>query len=400
MGNFNKERHLLETIKCYDFFGLEFDESLLENIQVLEEDFELFLDVIDIIGYNEITIKLINKNLPKDYDLTKFPKELLNEMYNETISYNIIGTCWDYSIRIWNQDGKMINYLKDHTDLITYVGYSPDNECMISASKDCTIKFWNAVTNKSVDTCTYHADNQLSSMCCSSDNKYFIVGFNDKSIHIYELTTKKRITTIRGHTSTINSICCSHDNKYILSGSNDNTIRVWKFPTGTLINTLLEHTAAVTHICYSVDNNFFVSGSDDHTIRLWDAKIFSVLLILANDIFWIKDLYFSPNNKYVVSICSDRNIKIWNIQTTDLNKIKTPTNILNKKCEYIWSSCCLPISESDQQYIVIATSDNVQIYNIETGNLIKKFDKSVHSIRCIKNNECDLEKRIKKIIMI
>jgi len=61
-------------VKCYDFFGLDHDFSLISDLNIPAEGFELLLDVVDLIGYNDQTIKLIIKNMPEEYSLKNSPK--------------------------------------------------------------------------------------------------------------------------------------------------------------------------------------------------------------------------------------------------------------------------------------------------------------------------------------
>lgn len=80
--------HFLESFKCRDFFGLTIDQSLLLNLKVPPEGFDILINVIDFLEYTDDNIKIINKNFPcgdklnrklsikKDsqtYDLSKFP---------------------------------------------------------------------------------------------------------------------------------------------------------------------------------------------------------------------------------------------------------------------------------------------------------------------------------------
>ena len=72
----------LELYKCYDFLCIEYNSKNISNIKILHNEFEQFLDCIETIGYNDFTIKMLRKNIPEDYDLTKFPKNLLIEIDN------------------------------------------------------------------------------------------------------------------------------------------------------------------------------------------------------------------------------------------------------------------------------------------------------------------------------
>jgi len=146
--------HLLELIKCRCFFGLDIDQSLLDNIKVNKEDFDLLLDVIDLIGYNENNIKIITDNLPKEYDLSELPTELLNKILTLAESPNIAAAYDDGSIKIWNiLTGDLINTINDRPDPGTICG-APTNTCIsfrndildpciASISFNNKIKIWN-----------------------------------------------------------------------------------------------------------------------------------------------------------------------------------------------------------------------------------------------------------------
>src|SRR3989337_2255793 len=46
-------QHLLETIKCWDFLGIPFKpDVVLRNLRVPTTGFDLLLDVIDLVGYD------------------------------------------------------------------------------------------------------------------------------------------------------------------------------------------------------------------------------------------------------------------------------------------------------------------------------------------------------------
>ena len=54
---------------------------------------------------------------------------------------------------VWDtHSGKQLNTLKGHTDLITCIAYSPDNQYIATGSEDQTVKIWNATTGNLVQT--------------------------------------------------------------------------------------------------------------------------------------------------------------------------------------------------------------------------------------------------------
>ena len=83
--------YILNLYKCLDFFGLKIDRSPLHKVRVSSENnFDLVLDVVDLIGYDHETINLLLKHLPHEYDLSTVSKELLNEMLKCSMLYKIL----------------------------------------------------------------------------------------------------------------------------------------------------------------------------------------------------------------------------------------------------------------------------------------------------------------------
>jgi hypothetical protein len=114
IGNLPRWQHLLESFKCKLFFGISTDPELLADLDVPAAGFELLLEVIELVGYNEHTIWSINKNLPVAYDVSQFPPELINAMLETAILHNIVYTSDVGEVTIWD--------LETHIEVNTFRG--------------------------------------------------------------------------------------------------------------------------------------------------------------------------------------------------------------------------------------------------------------------------------------
>src|SRR4051812_40847053 len=74
--NSNYESRLNEVV-CRNFLGLDFDPSILDNLEIPENGFEMLLDAVNIVGYNEMTVKILHRHIPEKYSILNFSKELL-----------------------------------------------------------------------------------------------------------------------------------------------------------------------------------------------------------------------------------------------------------------------------------------------------------------------------------
>lgn len=99
------------------------------------------------------------------------------------------------------------------------------------------------------------------------DNK-LISASGDGTVGIWDLTTGKKLHTLKGHKEAVTTLEYS-DNK-LFSGSEDNTIKMWNFKTGKLIKTLKGHKADVEAL--AVSKNRLYSGGEDNQIKVWSIK--------------------------------------------------------------------------------------------------------------------------------
>ena len=113
---------------------------------------------------------------------------------------------------------------------------------------------------------------------CELSNGWVVSGSDDKTLKVWDMTTKKVCCTMIGHMLCV--LCVvemkrrrSADNNQIIivSGSMDHTIRIWNGTTGQCLRVLRGHTTAVLEVVELSDGTL-LSGSSDKTIRQWNIN--------------------------------------------------------------------------------------------------------------------------------
>ncbi|KAI6932976.1 coatomer beta, partial [Hortaea werneckii] len=64
------------------------------------------------------------------------------------------------------------------------------------------------------------------------------------------------------------------DKPYLLTTSDDRTVKIWDYTTKALIATLEGHTSNVSFACYHPELPVIISGSEDGTIKIWHANTY------------------------------------------------------------------------------------------------------------------------------
>ncbi|AKI79629.1 putative BTB/POZ domain-containing protein [Acanthamoeba polyphaga mimivirus] len=72
----------LEYHICCNYFLI--DNKFPDIVNINKSCFDDLLNLIDKINYNDVTIRLLAKNLPSNYDLSKLPLELVKKMRNKS----------------------------------------------------------------------------------------------------------------------------------------------------------------------------------------------------------------------------------------------------------------------------------------------------------------------------
>ncbi|PWZ03691.1 WD40 repeat-like protein, partial [Testicularia cyperi] len=145
--------------------------------------------------------------------------------------------------------------LRSHLDAVRAVAFTQNELCLLSASDDNTVKFWNL---------DLHALNSQNSAKSGTDSQPLV--------------------TFRGHSAGVTSIAVSPSKRCFYSGSLDSSIRVWQLPDKNTsvyppfektmqIGTLVGHTQAVWDLALlpnrSDDEGLLASASADGTVKIW-----------------------------------------------------------------------------------------------------------------------------------
>ena len=136
--------------------------------------------------------------------------------------------------------------LKGCTNSVESEAFSSDSKQLASASRDKTVRLWDATTHKLLQTLKGHKD-WVTSVAFSSDGKQ--LASVSAAVRLWDATTGKLLQTLEG-TGLAETVAFSSDGKQ-LALDWGNTIQLWDITTGELLQTLKGHKDRVTSIAFS-----------------------------------------------------------------------------------------------------------------------------------------------------
>ena len=175
-------------------------------------------------------------------------------------------------VRIWDlETGTLVRRLTGQQQAVTGVAYSPDGRYLASASRDQTVKVWNAATGEEFPALRHSG--AVLALAFSPDSHYLASGGTDKTITLWEVGTWRNVRTFRGQNAKICSLAFSPDHRRLASGADDSgmkgEVKIWDLETGQELLTLTEDHGAILGLAFSPDNKRLYSGSRGGALHVW-----------------------------------------------------------------------------------------------------------------------------------
>ncbi len=152
----------------------------------------------------------------------------------------------------------------------------------------------------------------LLALAMSPNGKIAATGSNDRTVILWDVSTGKELTQLKGHRSAVTALAFSKNSKLLLTGSGDRTASLWDADSGKETLLFPNHKGAVMSLALSPDASQLVVGVDNGQGVVWDAKTGKPLRPLDEHNKAISATVFSPDGKRVLLASLDRTASLWN----------------------------------------------------------------------------------------
>jgi WD40 repeat protein len=143
--------------------------------------------------------------------------------------------------------------------------YRPDQEILISASRDGVVKVWDLQAGEelfSVNTWSI-----VFAISIDADEDSFTIRTKQQVVKSWSLRTEEVLTPSQKQPRSIASVTVN-EGRHLISGSRK-TIKIWDLHAAREVCLLQGHSSLVTAVAVSGDRPLLVSGSEDRTVKIW-----------------------------------------------------------------------------------------------------------------------------------
>lgn len=202
-----------------------------------------------------------------------------------------------------------LDYVAKHHDFnVTAVSFLADNSTVVFGDSNGDVNIHSLEITRVPDTLKGHKD-EVTSLAVSADGRCIVSGSKDHTVRLWDRSNKKHIVSkvLNSHSDSVSSVSISADGRWIVSGSHDYTVRIWDTCSSPISNAVLyEHKSRVNSVCISGNGRWIVSGSDDYTVRLCDTSTKPISVnVLHRETFIVRCVSVSRDGRWIVWACSD-----------------------------------------------------------------------------------------------
>lgn len=167
-----------------------------------------------------------------------------------------------------------------HTSGITTMKYSPDAKVYASGSRDGSIKIWDCVSNRCVNTFVKaHGGAEVCSVTFTRNGKYLLSSGKDSLVKLWELNTSRCLIAYTGAGTTgkqehKTQAVFNHTEDFVMFPDEATTsLCAWNSRNASRKHLLsLGHNGPVRHISHSPTTAAFLTCSDDFRARFWSRR--------------------------------------------------------------------------------------------------------------------------------
>ena len=279
-----------------------------------------------------------------DIKTGKHVRSFGNKVYIASISPNdkyIACGNNDGTVSVWDvSTGEHINSFKGYGKNVLSLSFSHNNQ-YLATTEDCnsddkkhSVKIWEVQSGKciakfniAVATSSVLA-NQLADF--SLDGHYLAVATHWQ-VRLYNFNTKEWDNEKMEHNAIVNSVSFSPDGRYLVSASYDKSIRVWDLSSKRCVHILEGHTGNVCSARFSPDGKYIISASDDESVRIWNTKNGKCIEELYGHTDCVSSAAFSSDGKCIVSISRDSTIRVWDFPSVQALLDKSRKRFKNRQ---------------------------------------------------------------------
>ncbi|HMY75563.1 MAG TPA: AAA-like domain-containing protein, partial [Blastocatellia bacterium] len=242
----------------------------------------------------------------------------------------------DQSVKLWDaRTWQPLATLKGHSNAVMSVEFSPAGDWLVTAGFDKTAKIWEVASllaqknltppnTFSLQPLPYEGV-YLSPLAWSSSGRYLASPVTERlpdgtqrigvETRLWNAATGAQLLKLSNDGVAVRSVAFTADGRGLLTGDAANVVKLWDAATGRLQHTFIGHAAEVYALACSADGKLLAGGGLDKTVKLWDLADGRELRTLTGHREAIVSIVISKDGQRLATADAAREVKVWETAT-------------------------------------------------------------------------------------
>jgi WD40 repeat protein len=211
--------------------------------------------------------------------------------------------------------------LREHTNVVFAMDFSPDGTRLATASRDQTVRIWDPLTAEELLILPL-GDAPLD-IVFNAEGSWIYTAEIEGNVRASDISPagEAELLTMSTHIGEVIDVDFNPDGSRLAASGADGTAAVWDMATGQALLTLAGHSGRVIDIDYSPDGTKLATASTDGTAIVWDAGSGERLWTLeghgegiVGGLFTgVLEVAFSPDGTRLATAGADQTARLWDL---------------------------------------------------------------------------------------
>jgi len=172
------------------------------------------------------------------------------------------------------EEQRIISTLQGHTKKVSDVVFHPQQDLLLSASHDKTVRLWTpSGANKYDSQALRLHEGEVVGIALHPTGDYFVSASTDSSWAFTDIQDGRCLAQIKtDEPEPIQCVKFHPDGLILGTGTVADRIRVWDVKTMANVASFEGHKGKVTGISFSENGFYMASAGEDGTVKLWDLR--------------------------------------------------------------------------------------------------------------------------------
>ena len=270
----------------------------------------------------------------------------------------VVTASKDKTVRLWDAlTGDPVGRPMLHPSVVKYAVFTPDSRRIVTGSDDASVRVWDALGGD-VIVGPFQEGQRLDLMLLSEDGRRLLTVAFTRGV-VWDVLTGKplvsSITTRENQSRRPPSAAMKVPrHRFDLGGERARLERRAGKPVGPL----LMHNGALRSLDFSPDGRWLLTASHDKTARLWDVATSKQLGTPFQHEDKINSASFSPDGRRIITASDDTTVRVWDVSIGE--SVATPL-----RDEYIARSAAF--SADGRRLVTASWDDSARVWDVGSG---------------------------------